>query len=320
MTREDRPAVPRTPWGRFAAEATTVAYVAAIAWIAKTSGLTYVMFPELAALSHDIFTRPRGTWARAPGMLVLTPLLTALAGIGVTKLLPYGVWSILLTVGLSLGIIRLLHSPVAPAISAGLLPVTLGVSSWRYPPSLLVGLLLLAGLAQLRARATARKDSGVAPDADDRRADLIEETPRDYSWLLPYAMFIAGMAALAVNSGWRFLLFPPLAVIGFEMFAHAAICPWAKRPLRLPLACTLSAAVGALAVHALGAGAPAAAIACVFGVLILNVLDLHAPPALAVGLLPFVMPTVDVRFPAAVGLGTAALTGSFIAWRRFGRH
>jgi hypothetical protein len=55
---------------------------------------------------------------------------------------------------------------------------------------------------------------------------------------------------LAQWSGWRFLLFPPLAVIGFEMFAHSASCPWAGRPLTLPLACALSATGGVAMVGA----------------------------------------------------------------------
>jgi hypothetical protein len=40
------------------------------------------------------------------------------------------------------------------------------------------------------------------------------------------------------------------------------------------------------------------------------------PPALAVGLLPFVMAHPDYRFPAAVAAGTQLQTTIFIAWRR----
>jgi len=86
--------------------------------------------------------------------------------------------------------------------------------------------MLLAELVVIRAKGA--PFSPMQPDADGRLGDLIEEMPRGYSWLLPYAIFIAGTAALAAHSGWRFLLFPPLAVMGFEMFAHAAICPWAR--------------------------------------------------------------------------------------------
>ena len=48
-------------WHRLAAELMALAYMAAIAEIAYATGAFYILFPELAALSHDVFTRPRGT-------------------------------------------------------------------------------------------------------------------------------------------------------------------------------------------------------------------------------------------------------------------
>ncbi|EIU2922724.1 hypothetical protein L4O91_005290 [Pseudomonas aeruginosa] len=49
-----------------------------IAWIAVAMHVDYILFPGLGALAHDVIKRPHGTWAKAPGMLVLTPLLTGL--------------------------------------------------------------------------------------------------------------------------------------------------------------------------------------------------------------------------------------------------
>jgi hypothetical protein len=63
--------------------------------------------------------------------------------------------------------------------------------------------------------------------------------------------------------------------------------------------------------------APLAVIASMAsGILILRVFDLHVPPALAVGLLPFVVPAVDYKLPASVGIGTLSLTVLFLIWRR----
>ena len=59
-------------------------------------------------------------------------------------MLPYGYLSVLLTVAGAIAIILALRSPVAPAISAGLLPLVLGVKSWWYPPAILLGTTLLA--------------------------------------------------------------------------------------------------------------------------------------------------------------------------------
>jgi hypothetical protein len=49
-----------------------------------------------------------------------------------------------------------------------------------------------------------------------------------------FLVFLVIALALVQATGWRFLLFPPLVVIAFEMFVHAQACPWAQRPLPFP--------------------------------------------------------------------------------------
>lgn len=300
------------------AEVASLLYIAVIALGAQLSGFTYVLFPELAALAHDIMKRPHGTWAKAPRLLVITPLLTAVSGTLIARTLPYGVIAVLVTVGLALVIIRLLRSPIAPAISAGLLPVTLGVTSYWYPASLILGTGLLAVITMLRQRLPVGllNPCPAPPNKDDALDDALEELPPDYSWVPFFLSFLAGVALLAIMSGERLLLYPPLVVIGFEMFAHTKICPWAQRPLVLPLACGLTAAAGVLLVSLLGAGPPAAALSMAFGIVMLRILDLHVPPALAVGLLPFVMVHPTYSFPIVVVIGTALLILSFLLWQR----
>jgi hypothetical protein len=53
----------------------------AIAFSAGKTGFSLLLFPELAALSHDVFARPRGKWASQPWQLVLTPTITAFFGL-----------------------------------------------------------------------------------------------------------------------------------------------------------------------------------------------------------------------------------------------
>ena len=72
-------------WSRLAAELASLIYIAVIAVIAGFTGAFYILFPELGALSHDVFTRPRGTWASAPLLLAITPFLTGVIGIFFTR-------------------------------------------------------------------------------------------------------------------------------------------------------------------------------------------------------------------------------------------
>lgn len=323
MTPMPPPAAPSESWlsrahrdlqgRRWPAKLATAAYVALVALAANKTGIAYILFPELGALAHDIFQRPHGTWATAPLMLVLTPFLTAMLGTLLTQHLPYGVVSVLLSVGSSILIIRLLRSPIAPAISAGLLPMALGIPSWLYPPSILIGTVLLALISRVWRRLAAEPPAVRSPT--DLADDITEQTPARYNWVPFFLAFLIGAVVIVEVTGWRFLLFPPLVVMGFEMFAHSAVCPWANRPIMLPVACTLTAAGGVLLVSLLGVGSIAAIGSTLLGVLVLRVLNLHVPPAVAVGLLPFVIPNPGYQFPVAVGLGTLLLTGSFLLWR-----
>jgi len=295
-------------------EVATAIYIALIALIAESTGFVYLLFPELGALSHDILKRPHGTWAKAPGMLVVTPFLTAVVGTVVTRHLAYGPVSVLLTIGCAMLIIRLLKSPIAPAISAGLLPLTLGLSSWWYPPSLLIGTGLLAGIAILRGHIVPASEK--TPSASDCADDIVEEVPRDFSWIPFFLVFLVAAILLVSLTGWRFLLFPPLVVVAFEMFAHATTCPWAGRPLALPVAFSLTATAGVVIVGLLGVGPLAAACSVIVGAIVLRLFDLRVPPAMAVALLPFVMPHPDFEYPLAVAVGTRLLTVIFAAWRK----
>ena len=75
---------------RWAAELAALAYIGLIATVATLTGATYILFPELGALSHDVFNRPSGRWARSHLLLSVTPTLTAVVGTVITRNLPLG--------------------------------------------------------------------------------------------------------------------------------------------------------------------------------------------------------------------------------------
>jgi hypothetical protein len=300
---------------RFAAEVCAIVYIAVIAIIAGVTGAFYMLFPELGALSHDVFTRPRGAWASAPVLLAISPFLTGVIGIVFTRTLPYGYFSVLLTVGGSVAVIMALKSPVAPAISAGLLPLVLDVGSWWYPPAILFGTVLLAALSIPWRKFMVARAALIQPRSEAAVEDRVEQPPHGYYWLPALMIFVAVAVFLVDLTGLRFILFPPLVVIGFEMLGHPGSCPWAKRPLMLPVACFLTAAGGLLMWKLLGVGPVTAACSMGWGVVVLRTLDLHVPPALAVALLPLVMNSPTMAYPFSVGIGTLAMTLWFMAYQ-----
>ncbi|HUW36598.1 MAG TPA: hypothetical protein VMV91_04640 [Rhodocyclaceae bacterium] len=299
----------RNPWRP---DLMTILYIAAIVKLAALPGAAYILFPELGALAKDVFSRPRGNWALAPLLLVLTPSLAAVIGVLIAQHLAYGLISVLLATATGIAVIVLLRSPIAPAISAGLLPLAFDIHSWWYPPAIALGTALLAGLSVLRRRYGQPPIQILAADLAD---DIVELPPRRYRWLPFFVAFVAIDVSLGQALGWRAVLVPPLVVTGFEMFAHAEVCPWAQRSLVLPLVCVLTAALGAASVAWLGTGPFAAAVAVAGGIAILAAFDLHVPPAIAIGLLPLLLEHPDYRYPLAVGLGAVVLTLSFRLYR-----
>ncbi|HKV53482.1 MAG TPA: HPP family protein [Candidatus Binataceae bacterium] len=308
--------LPLDPRYRIGAELITLIYIAIIAVIAIASGAIYVLFPELGALSHDVFTRPRGTWARSPVLLVITPALTAVVGIFFTRVLPYGYLSVLLTVGGAVAIIELLHSPIAPAISAGLLPLVLGVRSWMYPPGILLGTVLLAAVSEGWRRFCHAYGQSPVLIGEQARMDLTEEPPGGYRPVVALMLFVAVAVFFVEITGLRFILFPPLVVIGFEMLAHPRVCPWVRKPLWLPLVCFLTGAGGLISWRLFGVSPLAAGASVAWGVIVLRIFDLHIPPAFAIALLPLVMTSPGLAYPFSVGAGTILMTLWFLAYRR----
>ncbi|MBU9439348.1 HPP family protein [Burkholderia multivorans] len=290
----------------------SLVFLAGVAKAALITGAIYVLFPELGALAYDVFTRPGGVWARAPVMLAVTPVAAAVFGTAIARSMPYGLGAAALSIASAMLLIRILRSPIAPAISAGFLPLALGVTSWWYPVSIaaVTGLLGLLSLIYRRVFSTRLRSTPRHPS--DSVDDELESSPRRYAWLPVFVGFLLLAYGIATVTGNRLILFPPLVVIAFEMFAHADVCPWAKRPISLPLACTITAAVGVIAVLALGIGPLSVTVALLAGIAALRAFSLHLPPALAIGLLPQVIPDPGWGFVIGVAAGTLVLTGTFL--------
>jgi hypothetical protein len=299
-------------------------YIGVIASVASLTGAFYVMFPELGALSWDVMEHPRGRWASSPLMLALTPALTGILGTLVTRTLPYGEIAVLITVTGCVAIIVALRSPVAPAISAGLLPLVLGVTSWWYPPGILFGCVLLAAISIPWRRYSESHDPGGDEPADSLSAPAPEPraSSAGISRILPPALWpllaFVAFAVIAVKlTGMRFILFPPLVVILYEMLSHRERCPWVARPLGLPIACFLTALGGYFFRAHIALDPLAAMLSMAWGIGVLRLFDIHIPPALAVALLPMVMNRVTIGYPFAVGIGTTMASVWFTVFERW---
>jgi hypothetical protein len=192
------------------------AWLAVVTALASASAIPEMLFPELGALASVVFAFPGSSWARSPLLLMLTPAITAVPGVLITRLLPYGLPALALDLVICLLLIRWLRSPIVPAISAGILPLTLGTTSWLYPPAILVGTGGLALLSLLRARVQPPPPAAPVPPPGPVRL-----------WDAALAVFVLGGAGLVQLLGSRLVLYPPLMVIASRCWPSASIAPGA---------------------------------------------------------------------------------------------
>lgn len=289
----------------------SVVFLAVVAKASLLTGVIYVLFPELAALSYDVFKRPQGKWAQAPLMLAMTPAITAALGTAITQAMAYSLWSVTLTIAGAILIVRCLRSPIVPAISAAFLPLVFGITSWWYPVSIAAVMAALALVSVVYGRLV---------DTDGQAQPHPVPHPSSIGMWPAFGVFIAFLLlvyGLAFVTGLRLILFPPLVVIAFEIFVLANIQSPARRHLVLPVVCTIAAGAGVAALLMFGAGTLSVVVSLLVGMVTLRVLRLHFPPALTVGLLPQIMPHPDWHFVLAVALGAAMLTGVIFLVRPF---
>jgi hypothetical protein len=292
-------------------------FMGVIAFVAHHTGMAVVLFPELAALSHDVLVRPRGEWARQPVQLVLAPALTAAFGLFCTRHLHYAVWNILLIVLVSLVIIRLLRCNMSPAISAGVLPLVLHERSWLYPIAIFLDLGLLALVLIVRKRWASDGSEPTARQVSDSQIiDALEAPPQSQLWWAAFLSFVTIVGTAAQFTGLRFLLFPPLIVMSYELFGHPEVPGWMKRPVLLPIVCLITAGTGLLAARTIHPTSVAVIVTMLCSLGVLRLFELHMPPALAIGIIPFVIDRPDARYAASVFLGTAALTLFYLGYGR----
>lgn len=300
---------------KLVAEALVVTYMGLIAYAAHISGIYLLLFPELAALSHDVITRPRGKWASQPWRMILTPTLTAIVGLFVSRHVSYGAMAIAAVALASLLLIKLLRSAIAPAISAGVLPIVLDERSWVYPAAIFAGLVSLVALLLLWRRYGPRTDHPSTNEAEHSRlVDALEAASHDRFWVITLLAFVLVLGIFAEHTGLRFLLFPPLIVMAYEVFGHPEVPGWMARPALFPLVCFLTASIGLLACLTLHATFIGVALTMICSIGILRAFKVHMPPALAVGILAFVIKTPNFWYPISVGFGTVALVVCF--WGR----
>lgn len=128
-------------------------------------------------------------------------------------------------------------------------------------------------------------------------------------------LFLAIVAVIAGQVEMRYLLFPPLAAIGYGLF----IDPYSRRATvrGIVIGPVVGAAIGALALAWLPEGPLRILLVTALGILALYWLKSELTPALGVTLLTLLVGAHGLMYVLAIGLTTSALAVIFFVWRRY---
>lgn len=269
-----------------------------------------IIFPEITALAVGAWLAPRQPWRVSRPMMFLLIAAFSVLGVLFNLYLPLPlVFKVLLAFFICQAALTLCDTTFAPLISAAVLPILLGTRSWVYPLSSCVMTLLIIAGQWLLEKAGVR-----APQEIPQPLPLRQRMgmPQLTGWLK-----LLGCASLvilpALGLGATFCMAPPL-LVGFTELANPE-SPARKRPgplVLLVFACAMAGSICRL-VFTQTLGLPltvSALIVTGIALTLMQGLKLYFPPAGAVAILPFLLPSSILwMYPIQVGLGFIALMG-----------
>src|SRR5690625_2039640 len=117
---------------------TIISYVIAISFIIAMITASVILdnhqiiLPELAAMAIAMWVYRESGWIRQPSKILFAPSVTAVIGFMVNLLPILYVGKVSLALVLSMLLLHLINSNLAPSIATGLLPVVIDVDGWSF--------------------------------------------------------------------------------------------------------------------------------------------------------------------------------------------
>jgi hypothetical protein len=260
-------------------------FLTAMVAVSDAMHLPELLFPEMCAILCGAWILPKQPW-RANRMWIGILLCTgAVFGVLVNRFLPWPLW-VRAPLGFLFCAVLMLccGAEMPPMLSATILPMLLGTTSWVYPLAV-AGLVILALIGQiLLERGGLREPVLFRREQKPSR----EQTALWLRRILVLCLFACPAYAAEIP----FLAVPPLLVAFVELTKPET--PLQGKPIRTWICLSLSAGIGSLGKAAVEANLfppAAAAAACILLLFVVwEMLQLWFPPAGAIVLLAFIAP------------------------------
>lgn len=286
--------------------------------LSEAVGESEMVFPEVGALAVGLLVVEKRVWA--VGRRALPLLMTVAAVMGVCLVRYVAVPQALqMAMGFA-GVVLLLSTSrggMSPAISACLLPVLTGVSSWLYPLSVL-GVTAVLLFAQ-RAMERVGVRQGLPPLVLSEEYELSSRSLARWGERL---LLLGAISWFFIQVDWRFAVAPPLVVTFVELTtARSGVT---SRYVTVWLLIVAGCVLGVLA-RLLSAEVSAVVLAPVVFLLMLIVFRVAKrpfAPAAAMSLVPFILPEEEVLWfvvHASVGAGALIFAAKMMRKESLGR-
>jgi len=285
--------------------------VMAMFTVAQYTGEQETIFPEIAALALGAWVMEKSPWQSTNLNFWLSPTLAAMTGIIIVR---YFAYAPLLMIPAAFCLVavqlKLFRSAVLPSISAAILPIITRSESWYYPLSvcLLTGIIALGRFVLNSNNSKNAQIIETARTAGDTAADrsLLSESAH-WGKLLAGVILIT---AAAVGFDLLFMVAPPLIVAFVEMSKPGgAVRAKMGRALIVIVLAAFTGVFWLFLIHKT-LFLPMWVSSCVTTItifLLYHALRMPFPPAVAIALLPTILPeAVLPAYPWHVLAGTTA--------------
>lgn len=304
-------------------ELLAVLLVALMFAIAGYTGEKEMIFPEIAALALGAWVMEKPPWHCTNLSLWLSPSLAALTGMLFMRYFTFSpafmIPAVFAVVILQL---KLLRSAIIPSISAAILPIITNSDSWYYPLSVCVLSGTIAFGRTMMNRRGSEESEGALVKKPHRINPGGSVTPGEFKHWGKLLAGILAVSVIAVEFNLLFMIAPPLIVAFVELSKPNGTLRQKSLNIFVLLAFAAFSGVFWLVLLTKVLEWPVWLFACVATTtvfLMYRFMRLPFPPAVAIALLPTIIPAANLwSYPWQVLFGTSAFLLISMVW--FGKN
>lgn len=269
--------------------------ILAMVGLSELLGESEIIFPEIAALVTGAWLAEEQPWEVSKGKLVLLMGIASIVGISIVQLPFLLFYKVIIGFIFAGACLLLFRCSLLPIISACILPILMGTESIVYPISVVALCLITVVVQYIFEKNRVRSPRKHIPCNYNIKTELLR-------WaLMTIAIAIVALCSISLNL--IYIIAPPLIVTFAELtYKKSSVKVSVKIFILVAVAAVFGALSRLLIVEALHMPKTVAAlIATAIVMLAFNVSKKMFPPAGAIALLPFIIPSeVLLLYPIEV--------------------